>query len=551
MSKLTRYTVPSTAQLLHHIFDRPQLVAAVRDLHPVALGKLIEHVGLEDAGELVALASLPQLERIFDDDLWRAERQGGAEHFDAQRFALWLGALLEAGESFVAKRLVELPRDLVTLAVHRLVLVIDIEALAMQASESGEDFEPIEKALEDNVFEEWDEFRLIARDNQAWDTVLAALLSLDRDYSEDLRDILEHCCAMSAQYIEDNGGLCEVLTAEESLEDDVAGERQDRRAAVGFVSPTDAQSFLAGIAVATRADLASDTRDPVAHAYFRELGPELPADPTGNGLHGAAASTQRMGLASHNAHTQLLRLLQGAEILQKPEPRRRHRLGTNAARDTNVLPRGTGSDRPTPLPFERGLIALAGDTAALVAQRKEELSFLANVLISGCSLGGRRMRPIEALEAAVAATNLGLELAVSELDPTRGPAEVLQRKGADRLFRVGWRALQEQVVESARATLRALLDHDTTGEIDAAERLRIEPLLAAGASDVLRLDLRAVQLGLDQDTFVALLALIETCPTLTGPLADHEAPAHAHAAFVAHRTQVARAQRFLHELLRA
>jgi len=50
---------PGPQQLLARILDEPELVRAVQALEPRALGRLIDHVGLEDAGELVALAQIP------------------------------------------------------------------------------------------------------------------------------------------------------------------------------------------------------------------------------------------------------------------------------------------------------------------------------------------------------------------------------------------------------------------------------------------------------------------------------------------------------------
>src|SRR5215510_10348172 len=123
MPSLSRHHVPSGSALLMRIFDRPELLSAVRELPAPVLGKLIDRVGLEDAGELVALASTAQLERMFDDDLWKAANAGDDEAFRPERFALWLRVMQEGGEEFLVRRLCELPQDLVTLAVHRLVFV--------------------------------------------------------------------------------------------------------------------------------------------------------------------------------------------------------------------------------------------------------------------------------------------------------------------------------------------------------------------------------------------------------------------------------------------
>ena len=270
MTSLPRTRPAPPAQLLMRILERPDLLAAVRDLPAPVLGSLIDRVGLEDAGELVALASSEQLQAVFDEDLWHAAAPGEDERFRPERFALWLEILFEGGEGFLVDRLCALPRDLLTLAVHRLILVVDMDALSQRWLEPDE---ALERALDAPLFEEWEEFRLLARDPMHWDVVFSALLALDRDHHDVLRAILERCRALSSEYIEERGGLTEVLTSDAMLEGDVAGEREDRRAAEGFVAPADARSFLE---LARRGE-SLGTRDPVTRAYFRELAREQPA----------------------------------------------------------------------------------------------------------------------------------------------------------------------------------------------------------------------------------------------------------------------------------
>src|SRR6516225_3374003 len=73
----------SSAQLLARMLDEPSLVTTVQRLTPHALGKIIQHVGLEDCGEILSLATTEQLRRVFDEDLWRSDRPGRDEVFDA------------------------------------------------------------------------------------------------------------------------------------------------------------------------------------------------------------------------------------------------------------------------------------------------------------------------------------------------------------------------------------------------------------------------------------------------------------------------------------
>ena len=267
-----RLVRPGSQSLLARILDEPNLPAQVQSLPPAVLGKLLERVGLEDAGELVALATTEQLCEMFDEDLWANERPGQQESFDAARFVVWLEIMLEAGDSFVAKKLSELPEDLLTLAVHQHVLVLDLASLAalMQAADEVE-ARQLDKALESFAYEELGEYQLMARSSEGWDTILTALLALDREHHELLGRILERCCAMAAEHIDDNGGLLHVLTAVEMLESDLGGEREDRRAERGFVAPATAASFLA----LARGNLESalDGHDAVTRAYFRRLDP--------------------------------------------------------------------------------------------------------------------------------------------------------------------------------------------------------------------------------------------------------------------------------------
>jgi len=386
MSVLAKQPGSSSTKLLMRILEQPGLVASVQAMSPAQLGELIDQVGLEDAGELVALASTAQLERILDDDLWRAERAGGDETFHPERFALWLRVMMEAGEAVLVQRLCELPEDLLALAVHRLVLVIDMEVNEEQLSWAGEEAEPIEQALENAVFEEWEEFRVIAREPDAWDDVWSALLSLDRDHHDRLRAILEQCCAMSTEYISGQGGLYQVLTSAEMLESDVAAARDDRRVAEGFVSPADARAFLE----LARRPVAGEDRDPITRAYFRAL--------------------------------------PGEQELDFP------------ARGDDVTALARPRHLVAPL-FEQAMSDLREREPRVFAARVRELGYLVNVWMAGGTHEGRRPRPVEALELVLRTCEAGLRarLAAGRVDREQVVA-ALARTPADLLFRRGFQS---------------------------------------------------------------------------------------------------------------
>jgi hypothetical protein len=91
----------------------------------------------------------------------------------------------------------------------------------------------------------------------------------DRNHHELLARILERLYAMTTEHVDREGGLYSALTAEEMLESDVAADREDRRAELGYVGPSDARAFLK-LARQPITELPTE-HDPVTRAYFRGL----------------------------------------------------------------------------------------------------------------------------------------------------------------------------------------------------------------------------------------------------------------------------------------
>jgi len=234
-----------------------------------------------------------------------------------------------------------------------------------------------------------------------------------------LRKILERCAAISGEYIEDNGGLYAVLTSDEMLESDARAERDDRRAAEGYVAASDARSFLA---LARQLPDMPGERDPVTRAYFRELDRERQTHVT---PHSAGRRAAHGGTA--NAKPDVARL---AKLLADVT-------GTAAAPVTTLVPSTTG-----PL-LGRALAELRAEDPALHAERLEELGFLANVLIAGEPNAGRRFRPIEALETALDVCDeaLAAELGAphgSNDARLRAAVTLVRSRHLEELFRQGW-----------------------------------------------------------------------------------------------------------------
>jgi len=345
---------------------------------------------------------------------------------------LWLEVLLEAGEAFVASRLSELPEDLLTLALHEQVLVLEVDALADRMLDDGDpdELELLDKALTSCLYEELDEYQLIARHPEGWDAVLSAVLALDRDHGALLRRVLDRCVAMSSEYIDDNGGLYEVLTSEDMLGEDVAAEREGRRAASGYVAPADATSFLKlAVAGAT-----GEERDPVTRAWFRELSrkPGKPVKPTDY------SGRLRRILETEGMVERGMPLLTGGDD-DKPSSRAR----TAARRGLKLSPEL----------IVEALRFLAEQSTEVFDARQEELAYLANVLVAGATIEGRRVRPVEAIRAAMGVIAVGLDQEPARQSKALAPeaaAAVLATTTLDALFRAGWARLHGESAGAGR-----------------------------------------------------------------------------------------------------
>lgn len=392
--------VPTTRSLIERLVSSPVLAEVLPTLAPETFAALVRRVGVEDAAELVALATTEQLVEAFDEDVFVNERAGTRERFDGARFGVWLAVLLEAGDDVAARRVAELDLDFVVHALSQLVVVIDDDALR----ERTEDADPdavgrLDKVLESALTEEIDGYLLVARSHERWDDALALILALDRDHRALLERILDRLSRITDAHLDDPDALSAVLTEGESLAEDVEAAREERRAQKGHVEPQAARAFLE----LARGPATEAGRDPLTHAYFRELDRSRMAPRR-------ASAPSRPRLAAGEVHG----LEEAVTTLIAEEP-----------------PRAGEAVRAHPL--LAALRALASSDASLAETRMEEIAYLANVILAGAQRGERRFRPGEATEAALATVALGA-MESGGRDPET-LAEVLRTRSADLLFR--------------------------------------------------------------------------------------------------------------------
>ena len=385
---------------LARLLDTPNLAEVVQSLDPKVLHQLVRHFGLEECGEVIALATTQQLTQIFDDDLWRSDVPGQEDQFDADRFSLWLEVLAEVGADVAAEKLAAMDFDFVTAALSRQFLVLDHEILALEGADSEFDFgdyDPVQAALKERAVEDREScllggYTIIAKRTESWDALLSVLTSLEHTHHAFFGKLMKRCCEISTEWIVDNGGLYAVLTSDEQVMADIAGAREERREQQGYVTPSQAANFLK---IARQQHDGQDL-DPVSAAYFRDL------------------PRREQGEDRHQGGFE-------AQVSNRPL----------------LLPGAAGGSDPLSRIRAQLLFAQQHDGAAH-ARLTEEVAYLANVLIAGCSFQSRRFRAGEAADAVMAICNLGLEHA-------EAPPDFLVHQSLVPVFQTGWRILYEDV----------------------------------------------------------------------------------------------------------
>ena len=509
-----------SANLLNRILDQPELVALVQRLEPDVLTRLIRHIGLEDAAEIVSMATVAQLHRVFDEDLWYSDTPGADESFNAARFILWLEVLQENGSGYAAEKIRQFDEDLLTLALSRHLLVLDREALVarMNLELDPDQADLMDKALDSSLCQEFDQFVVVGRTHNAWEPIMALLVELNEiDYPLFSR-VLERCAAHSADYIEDNGGLMDVLTSGEMLAEDVAGDREGRRQESGYVIPSAARTFLNVARTRTMAEnAAAKTWDHDTQRYFRHL-QALPAK--------AATVVDNPSTPAPDpaARRRFTALLKEAQILDSAQDVIQIEMNASdgAASGRQIL-------------ISQAMQALREKAPGSYDQRLSEISYLANVLIAGCPYLDRRFRPVEAAEAALATCQLGAEFVLQRrLDrPQKALFDAVVMLLVDndlvRMFNTGWRALHQQVVMTAAETLSALIRQAKNGTSE-----KQHPYELAALSDALEKKITVSQpwlflseiddlLGyLDNDLLSSLIDVLREYPTLPAEMAIKE-----------------------------
>jgi hypothetical protein len=226
--------------LLARLLKTPDLARVVPRLPPDVLHRVIQVTGLEDAAELVALATPAQLSKVLDVDVWQA-RGGTKEQFDVDRFGLWLEVLMQSGAAVAAEKLIGLDIELVVAGISRHAAVFDPAAVSSYTTLDGEH---VPSRVSDRApTAEVGGYAFEARRQTAWETLLELLAFLHADHAEYFERLMHGCVRVSSGPREADGFHSLLDDSEQDLFD-LARAREERRERQGYVTPAEARAFL-------------------------------------------------------------------------------------------------------------------------------------------------------------------------------------------------------------------------------------------------------------------------------------------------------------------
>jgi hypothetical protein len=333
-------------------------------------------------------------------------------------------------------------------------------------------------------------YLVVARRQDTWDAITQALTALDERHPEAFHQVMRGCRRLSNSGREFDG-LDDLLSDAEQVRFDLSLSREERRDRIGYLPPEQARAFLDS---ARRLSLAEppDSKHVIFAAYQQRL---TVSDAEALSVDVAAAPNEPA--ADSVAVAGVVNLLRDAGVL---------------ADAPRALLAAAQHEQPAANPALHQYLhhALELDGSAWAA-RQEELTFLANALISGCSVQSRPFTERHAIDAVAATCNLGLECWPPEW-PSPIEHDLLT------VFEVGWTILYRDVSMAAADRVLAALDAVQSSDQDlqfGLHTLRRELRKQRDRGTPWRACEKLEALSpLDLPTWAALTSLFDECPVM-------------------------------------
>lgn len=454
-----KQSAPTTkSALINKILANPQFPAYVQTLEPQVLNKLVQRVGKEDAQALLTHATDIQIRDLIETDTWCSNNPGEEEAFDPAKFLEWLELWIDMGPDFLTAKLKALGSELFAFTLQRFVVVVDLDEIGVSGA-----------------VDTFHNFGVMPKSDAEWPLILRLLIEAWDEDATFLEECLARCCQRRSLVVEKT-----YITDNESLEFDVAGNRDRHRREQGYVTSVSAAAFLTQARDNAMNQLLIEVAyDPLTSVHLRQASLRSAVD-SGNApsIHSESNSaTPEPATATAEEAWQELNLLVSALTTEAESPAARLLLG---------------SDTDSELYLKRQLRILELQNPQALVARQNEIIYLANILMEGVSIQSRRMSELEAAQCANATVNLGLMFCVFEeaWDDEQAilNSMLLEAPGLIKAFRVGYHLL----CQIPPQIMVALQQELTTPY--ARRRLRREPWIQQLVTDSLH--------GLDQGPWI-------------------------------------------------
>ena len=420
---------PNATQLVKALMKQPQLPAYVRQMETPVLNSLIQHVGKEDAQDLLVLASANQIREIIALDVWESDGPGMAECFSPSKFLEWLYIWQDMGSQYLAEKLHELGSDLFSAALLEYAVVVDMDVVGVQGSV--------------DVFAN---FGVLPHEETDWPPLFALLADVWSVDSELLLDVLGRSCLRRSLRSD-----TAAISAEDILvREDVAGDRGDEQMQRGFVGPLEAAVMLSDAKSTSLENLLIEVAyDGTSALHLRRIRQQQEAaaaeqkeEAKRSDTQSASTREEQQGGTPTNDWGDIEGLLASVELFPRKEATALLEGPAKAHRDY----------------LAKHLDQLAEEDPSALADRQGELVFLANTLLGGTTIQGEEVSREEAAKAARALCNLGL-IYCAKVEAWDTEANVVSsflkaEPGLVKAFRIGYHLLTAVQV----ATVKALFD---------------------------------------------------------------------------------------------
>jgi len=472
--QISRQETGHNSGLLQKLQSSPQLPALIQKLEPPALHKLIQHIGLKDSGDIIALATTDQIRQVLDIELWKNRKPGTAETLDSDQFLSWLAVWNEIGTDFTATKLYELGDDFLVLCLANVVMVADMSVIGLSDAEldfdnlgiTNTDLDPWEAIIPGSALpvcsQDFGNFGVLGSDIDQWDTILSALNSLWSEQPEFMLRVLRRCCFERSILSEDTSEN----DAKRVLHQDMAQVRESKRERQGFVTPLNASIFLiqaksSGLeALCAQKEYDLNTRKHFKLATGAQqvenqqlLGHESELDATHTGEEDLRELEK---LESVLVDADIIRKSKTPLLLQTP------------AREEFSIDKSSLQDV---------LNNLAETNPEALSARLNEIIYMSNILMTGAEFRGGRFLEAEAAKAVMGNCSLGLDYLVSTQPEGKGDTSrehLLSEPGLVQAFQVGYHLINRIPRQCAHKITSALTSIEAENILRQSSPIRTE-----------------------------------------------------------------------------